>query len=311
MVCRLGGGNTRLIYAGSYLIAQSQITTMLLQVETANTVIAGRADEYAESQSYSPYGFSPIRDQAPIVQFNGEWRDPKTGNYPLGQGYRLLSPIVGRFFSPDQWSPFGRGGLNAYAYCAGDPVNFHDPSGHTKKGFNTWRDIPPKRISLASAVKSADLPPTLEPLIQHMIERDPDGGHVFWRPAERGRGRQYRIGRYSSASHHEEGSETYFNFDQKVYQIERHGTPYGSKPSFDPLFKLGDLYAAWSKEVGAKSYLDAGFQWLGPVSKPLEILLDSPRSRVNAPNVRNRLSRPEQHNVSDIRNPSEGKLKYE
>jgi hypothetical protein len=34
-----------------------------------------------------------------------------------------------RFLSPDQLSPFGWGGLNAYAYCAGDPVNHSDPSG--------------------------------------------------------------------------------------------------------------------------------------------------------------------------------------
>jgi uncharacterized protein RhaS with RHS repeats len=36
-----------------------------------------------------------------------------------------------RFNSPDSWSPFGEGGLNAYTYCLGDPVNAIDPSGHT------------------------------------------------------------------------------------------------------------------------------------------------------------------------------------
>lgn len=34
-----------------------------------------------------------------------------------------------RFNSPDSLSPFGRGGLNPYAYCLGDPVNFSDPTG--------------------------------------------------------------------------------------------------------------------------------------------------------------------------------------
>jgi len=28
------------------------------------------------------------------------------------------------------WSPFGGGGLNAYMYCVGDPVNRADPTGH-------------------------------------------------------------------------------------------------------------------------------------------------------------------------------------
>ncbi|MNI63190.1 hypothetical protein D3C73_1185430 [compost metagenome] len=35
-----------------------------------------------------------------------------------------------RFISPDNLSPFAQGGLNPYAYCEGDPVNFSDPSGH-------------------------------------------------------------------------------------------------------------------------------------------------------------------------------------
>lgn len=53
-----------------------------------------------------------------------------TGYYLLGQGYRAYSPVLMRFTSADSWSPFGRGGLNAYAYCLGDPVNAVDPSGH-------------------------------------------------------------------------------------------------------------------------------------------------------------------------------------
>lgn len=35
-----------------------------------------------------------------------------------------------RFHSPDSVSPFGRGGINAYAYCMCDPVNRADPDGH-------------------------------------------------------------------------------------------------------------------------------------------------------------------------------------
>ncbi|MEE4636302.1 RHS repeat-associated core domain-containing protein [Pseudomonas alliivorans] len=41
-----------------------------------------------------------------------------------------------RFNQPDNLSPFGRGGLNAYAYCLGDPVNRGDPSGHSPAIFS-------------------------------------------------------------------------------------------------------------------------------------------------------------------------------
>ncbi|WP_195755825.1 RHS repeat-associated core domain-containing protein, partial [Pseudomonas syringae] len=40
------------------------------------------------------------------------------------------SPVLMRFNSPDSWSPFGEGGVNAYAYVEGNPVGRRDPSGH-------------------------------------------------------------------------------------------------------------------------------------------------------------------------------------
>ncbi|VVO73087.1 hypothetical protein PS862_01436 [Pseudomonas fluorescens] len=35
-----------------------------------------------------------------------------------------------RFHSPDSWSPFGEGGLNAYMYCLGNPIRYTDKTGH-------------------------------------------------------------------------------------------------------------------------------------------------------------------------------------
>lgn len=61
--------------------------------------------------------------------FNGELCDPLTGHYLLGNGYRAYNPVLMRFNSPDSLSPFGEGGVNAYGYCQGDPLNQADPSG--------------------------------------------------------------------------------------------------------------------------------------------------------------------------------------
>ncbi|WP_411740516.1 RHS repeat-associated core domain-containing protein [Pseudomonas sp. BF-B-30] len=81
--------------------------------------------------TYSPYGHRhPENGWLSLLEFNGERPDPVTGHYLLGNGYRAFNPVLMRFNSSDSWSPFGDGGLNAYAYCAGDPINKHDPSGH-------------------------------------------------------------------------------------------------------------------------------------------------------------------------------------
>lgn len=81
------------------------------------------------SFAYTPYGFRPKTGTVP-AGFGAERQDPVTGVSHLGNGYRAYDPVLMRFTSPDSWSPFGAGGINRYAYCAGDPVNMTDPSGH-------------------------------------------------------------------------------------------------------------------------------------------------------------------------------------
>jgi len=81
--------------------------------------------------AYSPYGHRPAENGLlSLLGFNGERPDPVTGCYLLGNGYRAFNPVLMRFNSPDSWSPFGEGGLNAYAYCEGDPINHDDQTGH-------------------------------------------------------------------------------------------------------------------------------------------------------------------------------------
>lgn len=82
--------------------------------------------------SYSPYGHR--LGSLNLLGFNGERLDSRLGSYFLGNGYRLVSPALMRFNVADSISPFGGGGLNSYSYCAGDPINFQDPSGHFSVG---------------------------------------------------------------------------------------------------------------------------------------------------------------------------------
>ncbi|CAI1964863.1 RHS repeat-associated core domain [Serratia quinivorans] len=88
-----------------------------------------------ETLAYTAWGEQFPSSVLPgVPAFNAEHRDPATGNYNLGNGYRPYSPTLRRFICPDSASPFGVGGTNLYAYCGDDPINFSDPSGHMKKG---------------------------------------------------------------------------------------------------------------------------------------------------------------------------------
>jgi RHS repeat-associated protein len=86
------------------------------------------------------------------LEFTGERRVSSTGHYLLGNGYRAFNPVLMRFNGSDALSPFGRGGLNSYAYCAGDPVNRVDPAGtiwnFLKPALRALRIIRPSRASV-------------------------------------------------------------------------------------------------------------------------------------------------------------------
>lgn len=103
---------------------------MLLATDSRTTVLAELNVGAANRLVYTPYGFqSAQRPVDATLGFNGQRRETPTGWYHLGNGHRVYNPILRRFHAPDTLSPFGKGGLNAYAYCEGDPVNFIDPTG--------------------------------------------------------------------------------------------------------------------------------------------------------------------------------------
>jgi len=95
---------------------------------------------HACQHCYTVYGYAPVASEGrSVLGFNGQHRSLGTDLYVLGNGYRIYSTTLNRFYSADHLSPFGHGGINAYAYCAGDPVNRDDPSGHMwrTRGGNT------------------------------------------------------------------------------------------------------------------------------------------------------------------------------
>jgi RHS repeat-associated protein len=88
--------------------------------------------KFSRFSAYSVYGYSPNR--LGLLNFNGEKIDQVSGLYILGNGYRAYNASLMRFNSSDSMSPFSAGGMNAYAYCCGDPVNFQDPAGRSRIG---------------------------------------------------------------------------------------------------------------------------------------------------------------------------------
>jgi RHS repeat-associated protein len=104
---------------------------ILLATSSSQSVVREVWGEDANTISYLPYGgLCPTSRICPAPAFNGQCREQSTGHYLLGNGYRAFNPQLMRFNSPDSFSPFGEGGLNAYCYVGNDPVNKSDPSGH-------------------------------------------------------------------------------------------------------------------------------------------------------------------------------------
>ncbi|GAB7531035.1 hypothetical protein PS3A_34460 [Pseudomonas sp. 3A(2025)] len=111
--------------------AGKAVEATLLATDQQRCVLQSIGGGQREASAYTAYGHLPMSSGlSSLLSFDGERRDPVTGHYLLGNGYRAFNPVLMRFNSPDSLSPFGDGGLNAYAYCQGDPVNYRDPTGH-------------------------------------------------------------------------------------------------------------------------------------------------------------------------------------
>ncbi|WP_224797085.1 RHS repeat-associated core domain-containing protein [Pseudomonas fluorescens] len=143
--------------------------TLLLATDQAYSVLQTLSATRRERMAYSAYGHRPADSGlSSLLGFNGECLDGITGHYLLGQGKRAFNPVLMRFNSPDELSPFGDGGINSYAYCGGDPINLYDPTGNSpvqffrpwiskpKHFFRPWTDKPKTLQASSTTIKRAN-----------------------------------------------------------------------------------------------------------------------------------------------------------
>ncbi len=131
-------GNTTFVRNGVVVLAESSYgnshpATALVGSDMANSPMTGSARSTPIQQVFTPYGYN--RQTAPPPTSTGFTGQPRTSAAPMylmGNGYRAYLTILMRLCSPDSLSPFAAGGINAYAYCSNDPINYSDNSGRAR-----------------------------------------------------------------------------------------------------------------------------------------------------------------------------------
>lgn len=130
-----------------------KVENTLLATDQQRSVLNALNSLLPHNNAYLPYGHRPFEQGLlSLLGFNGEPPDRVTGHYHLGNGYRQYNPVLMRFNGPDKLSPFGKGGVNAYAYCGNDPINWSDPNG----SFRWFFGIGKKSISPTKAANLVD-----------------------------------------------------------------------------------------------------------------------------------------------------------
>lgn len=156
--------------------------TTLLATDQGNSPLRAITQNSVRDVAYTAYGHhSTHGDLSYLPGFNGESADTVTGHYLLGQGKRAFNPVLMRFNSPDELSPFGEGGINAYVYCKGDPINAYDPTGNSPirlfyaklpltKKVSTLQSIAAKLLRRSKAIPRSKTPPrSLREIAQQSI----------------------------------------------------------------------------------------------------------------------------------------------
>ncbi|MDW9405699.1 hypothetical protein GE454_21845 [Pseudomonas soli] len=125
----MAGGMSKMSRARSML--RQSVSSILATDQQGSIVLS---DDHPKQ--YTVYGDD--KQSVSRLRFTGQYCEMNVDVYLLGNGYRHYNPRLMRFGSPDSFSPFGAGGVNAYAYCGGDPVNRTDPSGHVPGSYSLY-----------------------------------------------------------------------------------------------------------------------------------------------------------------------------
>jgi len=126
-------------------VDSQQPITRLLAVDQQRSpwVVINREQE--SPRTFSPYGYGSHEQRTlSLTAFTGEI-PIVSGAYLLGSE-RVYNPLLMRFNSPDFFSPFALGGLNAYCYCLCDPINHVDPTGRFTTKTHALRQRNKQRI---------------------------------------------------------------------------------------------------------------------------------------------------------------------
>ena len=140
---------TEYLHAGGQPRAQQQAgSATLLLTDHAGSVNTEHDADGTRHARYAPYGEQQPEDAGQplrsLLAFNGEARESAFGWYLLGSGYRAYNPGLMRFHSPDSLPP-EEAGINPYVYALGNPVYWHDPTGHRSEHAGYGRQRPLER----------------------------------------------------------------------------------------------------------------------------------------------------------------------
>lgn len=153
---RHGNGHRFILSTAHCALAEQQnrdgAQAVLLGVDHAGSTTSTLHPDGHQIHRYSAYGYNcalphPIRFWDLLASFF----QPDVHGYFLGNGYRVFTPSLMRFLSPDSLSPFGIGGINSYCYCMGDPVNRTDATGHAP----TFMRVPTKIHTVWKKVRAS------------------------------------------------------------------------------------------------------------------------------------------------------------